>query len=122
MAVAAAIMMVWAPTLIGAFTKNDPEVVQIGANYLRTVSPFYVFVAFGIVLGRSLNGAGDTLGPMLITIVTLWGVQVPLAYVFAHLWRPATQGIWWAIATANVLNGLLVVDWFQAGFWKRKRV
>ena len=36
--------------------------------------------------------------------------------------KPATQGIWWAIAIANVLNGLLIVGWFQTGFWKHKRV
>lgn len=122
MALAAVVMILWAPTLIGVFNRHDPEVVRIGAHYLRIVSPFYVFVAFGIVLGRSLNGAGDTVAPMVITILTLWGVQVPLAVKFSHLWQPATQGIWWAIAIANVLNGLLIVGWFQAGFWKHKRI
>jgi putative MATE family efflux protein len=122
MALAAVVMMLLAPTLIGFFNRHDPEVVKIGAHYLRTVSPSYVFVAFGIVLGRSLNGAGDTVAPMVITILTLWGVQVPLAVQLSHMWEPATQGIWWAIATANVLNALLVAGWFQAGFWKRKRV
>ena len=43
------------------------------------VSPFYFFAGLGIVLSRSLQGAGDTLMPMLITILVLWGVQVPLA-------------------------------------------
>ena len=96
--------------------------IEVGAHYLRIVSPFYVFTAAGIVLGRSLNGAGDSLTPMIITIVTLWGFQVPLARWFSHLWDPATQGIWWAIVVATVLNGVLVAAWFRTGRWKHKRV
>ncbi|NLW50870.1 MAG: hypothetical protein GXY85_08540 [Candidatus Brocadiaceae bacterium] len=122
MVLAAGAIALWAPALIRTFTGDDPEVVRIGAEYLQTVTPFYVFVAFGIVLGRALNGAGDTLAPMILTIVTLWGVQVPLALHLSALWDPPTRGIWWAISVANVLNGLLVIGWFQAGFWKRKRV
>jgi putative MATE family efflux protein len=121
MALAAALMMILAPELIRVF-NSEVEVVQVGARYLRIVSPFYVFTAAGIVLGRALNGAGDSLTPMIITVLTLWGFQVPLAILFSHLWHPATQGIWWAIVVATVLNGILVAAWFQTGRWKRKRV
>ncbi len=121
MATAAVILMTLAPALIKVF-NSDPDVVQVGVRYLRIVSPFYVFAAAGIVLGRALNGAGDTVMPMLITILTLCAFQLPLAILFSHLWQPATQGIWYAISVAMVLNGLLVAGWFQTGRWKRKRV
>jgi len=121
MALAAVLMMILAPELIRVF-NSEVEVIQVGARYLRIVSPFYVFTAAGIVLGRALNGAGDSLTPMIITVLTLWGFQVPLAILFSHLWHPATQGIWWAIVVATVLNGILVAAWFQTGRWKRKRV
>jgi Na+-driven multidrug efflux pump len=120
MALAAVLMMILAPELIRAF-NSEVEVIQVGARYLRIISPFYVFTAAGIVLGRSLNGAGDSLTPMIITVLTL-GLQVPLAVLFSHLWHPATQGIWWAIVVATVLNGILVAAWFQTGRWKRTRV
>jgi putative MATE family efflux protein len=121
MAFAAIILAVWAPTLIGVFNP-DASVIEVGAHYLRIVSPFYVFTAAGIVLGRALNGAGDSVAPMVITILTLWGFQVPLARWFSHLWDPATQGIWWAIVVATVLNGVMVAAWFRTGRWKHKRV
>ncbi len=115
--VAAGIMMIFAASMTRAF-NSDPEVVSISASYLRLVSPFYVFAAFGIVLGRGMNGAGDTIPTMIITILTLWGVQVPLAYFFAYLFTTPTMGIWWAIAVTNLVNGFLTAAWFATGRWK----
>lgn len=118
---ASAILFVFARPLIRAF-NDDPQVVEIGTHYLRIVSPFYLFTAVGIVLGRAMNGAGDSLSPMIITIVTLWGLQVPLAILFARLWQPATVGIWWAIVVAFVVQAVLTAGWFETGRWKKTRV
>jgi len=86
------------------------------------VSPFYFCAAFGVIIGRALNGAGDSLAPMLITTLSLWGLQVPLALWLVRWWQPATSGIWWAIGLASALNGLLMVLWFETGRWQRQRV
>lgn len=114
-------LILLAPNLIALFNR-DPEVVNIGARYLRIVSVFYVFAALGIVIGRGLNGAGDTVGPMVITIAALWGLQVPLAAWLSRMVTPPTDGVWWAISAAFVAQGLMVVLWFELGRWKHKRV
>ena len=111
----------FAPALIRAFNR-DPEVVRIGAGYLRIVSPFYFFAAFGVIFGRALNGAGDSLAPMIITTLSLWGLQVPLALWLVRWWQPATSGIWWAIGLASAVNGLLMALWFETGRWQHRQV
>ena len=121
MVVTGVVMALFAPALIRVFNR-EPDVVQIGAHYLRVVSPFYVFAALGIVLGRALNGAGDSMSPMVITIFSLWGLQVPLAVFLARIWEPPTEGIWWAIACAFVIQGLLTAGWFETGRWKHRQV
>lgn len=118
---AAAIMLIMASHMTRIFDPN-PEVVTIGATYLRLVSPFYIFAALGIILGRAMNGAGDTMPTMIITIVTLWGIQVPLAHVLAKTMTPATNGVWWAIAITNLINGLITAAWFQVGRWKNIKI
>ena len=121
MVITGAIMVLFAPGLIRVFNR-EPDVVRIGAQYLQVVSPFYIFAALGIVLGRALNGAGDSMSPMIITILSLWGLQVPLAVFLSRIWQPPTQGIWWAIVTAFVVQGLLVAGWFETGRWKHRKV
>lgn len=121
MAIAVAVFVIAAPSLIGIFNRT-PEVVAIGTRYLRIVSPFYLATALGIVLGRSLSGAGDTVTPMLITILTLWGGQVPAAIFLSRVMNPPTDGVWWAMAFAFVAQGLLTAYWFERGTWARKKV
>lgn len=117
MAASAVLMLVFAPPFVRLFDAN-PEVVQVGADYLRTVSPFYVFTALAIVLGRALDGAGQTMITMICTVTSLWGLQVPLALFLSRVTQPATQGIWWAMAIAVTVHGLMVTGWFQTGRWK----
>ncbi len=117
----AVILMVWAAPLVAIF-DDTPAVVAMGARYLRVVSLFYIPVAFSIVLGRALQGAGDTLAPMVTTILGLWGLQVPLAIILPHYFTPATDGIWWSVAVAMTANGLMVAVWFKQGKWKTLRV
>ncbi|MBP7275150.1 MAG: MATE family efflux transporter [Kiritimatiellae bacterium] len=121
MVVSGLALAAWAEPLVRLFS-SDPEVVQIGVRYLRVVSPFYIFATFGIILGRGLNGAGDTVGPMAITILTLWGLQVPLAVYLSRVLNPATDGIWWAMNAAFVLQAALTIVWFRAGRWRTTRV
>ena len=117
MAASAALMLAFAPQFVRLFDAT-PEVVQVGAGYLRTVSPFYVFTALAIVLGRALDGAGQTMATMICTVTSVWGLQVPLALFLSRVTQPATQGIWWAIAIAVTVHGLMVTGWFLTGRWK----
>ena len=121
MGAAAAVMMAFSSAIIGFFNR-DADVIRIGTEYLWIVSPFYVFAALGIVLGRALNGAGDSVSPMLITILSLWGLQVPLALALSRMWHPPTTGIWWAMAASIVVQGILAALWFETGRWKTTRV
>jgi len=121
MVAAALLLMVCARGLIRVFNQ-DAAVVEIGADYLRTVSPFYVFAALGIVLGRALNGAGDSLWPMIFTMISLWGLQLPLAFYFSQSWSQPTHGIWWAIVIATIAHGTLIAAWFETGRWKKLKV
>lgn len=120
MVVSAVILTVWARSLV-RFFEASPEVVQIGSEYLRIVSPWYAFAAFSIVLGRALQGAGDTLATLITTVIGLWGVQVPLAILLPRWFVPPIHGVWWAIALALLANGAMVTTWFQVGRWKHQR-
>jgi len=117
----AIVLTVFAAPLIRVFDAN-PEVVRIGRDYLWIASFPHVFASLSIILGRALQGAGDTVAPMVTTIIGLWGLQVPLAIIMARHVVPATHGIWWSIAITLIANGLMVGGWFLTGRWKHKKV
>jgi putative MATE family efflux protein len=118
MAASAVVVMTWAEPLVRLF-NSLPEVVSIGVDFFLITSLFNVFAALSIVLGRALQGAGDTVSPMISTIVGLWVVQVPLALWLPRFFVVPTRGIWWAMSLAMMANGLMVTAWFCRGRWKR---
>ncbi|MEK7353329.1 MAG: MATE family efflux transporter, partial [Chloroflexota bacterium] len=82
------------------------------------------FTSFGLVmvLNNCLNGVGDTWIPMLNTLVTLWGVQMPLAYILPKVSGLGVYGVRWAMQVALVARGIFFVVYFVTGRWKRTQV
>jgi putative MATE family efflux protein len=97
--------------------NDDPQVVAVGANLLRWLSVSFVFLSATFVLGHAMTGGGDTLLPMLIVGAALLLLGVPLAYALARLWE-SVQGVWAAIACANLVAGLLSAWAFRHGRWR----
>ncbi|MDP8236879.1 MAG: MATE family efflux transporter [Candidatus Erginobacter occultus] len=107
---------IFAREVVGLFSQ-DPEVLRVGAVFIRYLAVSFFFLALILVFGKSLNGAGDTAGPMVITGFAL------LVMVGFLLWPGSAglglEGIWKAILGATALNGLLMAWWFQRGRWRR---
>lgn len=99
-----------------------PGAVKIGVLLLRISAPSLVFAAVGIVLARAINGAGDTVPPMVITLVGLWAVQVPLSFLLSSIAALGVTGIWWAGVAAGFVLMSMTSAYFGSGRWKRKKV
>lgn len=119
MVVFAALLIGFAPALVRLF-NSTPEVVAIGGRLIRFFSLSLVFLALSLVIGRSFNGAGDTISPMLITGFALLVFQIPLVYLLSKYLN--TTGIWIGIAAADTVQACIMGGWFLTGRWKRKKV
>lgn len=115
------IFYLFAPKIISVFNTN-PNVLYQGASFLHIVTLSYVFLAMAIVLQQALNGAGDTLSPMVITGIAVLGLRIPLAMVLPRLFALSTSGIWLAVALSTALEGSVVAFWFRSGRWKKKKI
>jgi putative MATE family efflux protein len=119
MAVMAMLITVLAPSLIALFDPTS-EVVALGAECLRIVAWSEVASAVGAVLARSFDGAGDTLAAMSINSLSLWAVEVALAWALSRSLGWGVIGVWWGRTLANLANGILFVIWFRRGRWKHR--
>ena len=140
-AVVMCLMLVnFAPWLIAAFNKKGgPEVLDPGIAFLQITSVGLLASSISIVLGRAMSGAGDTRSPFIISLICLWGFQIPAAVVFSgvrQMWGMpipwantfaglslhGETGVWVAIVAASVLQAIITSFWFALGRWKHKKV
>jgi putative MATE family efflux protein len=103
------------------FFIDDPAVVREGAEYLKVIALFEVFLGFEIVLEGAFSGAGNSLPPMLISVPLTWA-RIPLALLLAYTFGMGSLGIWWAISVTTGLKGIVMALWFKRGKWKEQKV
>lgn len=106
-------------SLMRLFTP-DAAVIDVGYEYLVIVSSFYIVFSTLFVLNGVMRGAGDTLIPMFITLISLWIIRVPASYWLAG--RIGTTGIWWAIPMGWGVGMILSYFYYQTGRWKNSGV
>jgi Na+-driven multidrug efflux pump len=102
-----------------AFTP-DPDVIAIGKEYLYIVGAFYIVYTSMFVNNGVMRGAGDTVIPMFITLVSLWIIRIPLAWWLSYHY--GYHGIWWSVPIAWAAAMILSYTYYKTGRWKKKSV
>ncbi len=109
----------FSPQLMSLFSK-DPHVIKYGSDYLVIVSSFYLVFSTMFVLHGVLRGAGATLIPMFISLLSLWLFRIPLAIFFSD--KLGIKGIWWAIPAGWCVGMIGSLIYYLSNKWKDKGV
>ena len=114
-------MLLWAESIVRIFS-TDPEIVELTAIFLRIGVAGYMIMGFPSVLQNSISGAGDTVPPMLFTLLVIWLVQIPLAVILPQVAGLGVFGVRWAIVVGMIVGAAAYIVYFKLGRWKRKEV
>jgi Na+-driven multidrug efflux pump len=106
---------------------RQPAVLEAGVPVLRIVAMAMPALATIQVLNGTLNGAGDTRWPWLITMTGYLLVRIPLTYGLITPeeqggWGLGLRGAWLAMFVDLYVRALLVSGRFVQGGWIKARV
>lgn len=125
-----------APAIAGQLLGGKLDIAHEATQLLRYLCISECLFGFAMVLIGAMQGAGDTLSPLWISLVSLWGLRVPLAVVMAlprgfalggFLPIPFAMGLgangaWIAMAFTQGIQGVFALAAFKHGGWKTKKV
>nr|WP_102110381.1 MATE family efflux transporter [Kandeliimicrobium roseum] len=118
-AVTVALFLGLPEVLIGLFlSPDDPvrdEVLAIGVVLLAASALFQLADAAQVMALGLLRGMNDTRGPMLIAVVSYWGLGVPVSYLLGFPGGLGGVGVWLGLALGLGVAGICLV----ARFWLR---
>ena len=124
-AVITVVLLFCGPILFGFFTETQ-ALIDLATRMIRIMAVGYICIAVTQVLGGVMRGAGDTVSPMWISIISTIIIRVPLAYFLAYMTRTPEYPVGQPIA----LFGSMVISWFLGtlmsvavfliGKWKKK--
>ncbi|TSA24535.1 MAG: MATE family efflux transporter [Bacteroidetes bacterium] len=100
----------------------DQEVIELGRMYLIIIGSFYVVFTSMFIVQGVLRGAGDTFIPMLITLLSLWVVRVPVAWILSRSPEIGLLGVYWSIPIGWFFGLGLATLYYFSGRWRSKAV
>ena len=111
------LMFVFAPELMSLMTPVD-EIIATGARCLRIEAFAEPMFAAAIVCNGVFVGAGDTLKPAIMSLLSMWGVRLTLAALLATTY--GLPGVWVAMAIELTLRGFIFLIRQLRGRWMKK--
>ena len=126
-AVIVALILAFGKHLMRIFTSTS-ELVTLSMNMMRILAVGYVAVAVTQTLSGVMRGAGDTMTPMWISMVSTIIIRVPLAYGLVYLTRTPElpQGqracIFVSLLLSWVLGAVITSIFYKRGRWREKAV
>lgn len=101
---------------------GKPLIAAEAANFIRYLCVTEVMFGYAMVMIGAMQGAGDTVRPLWITVVSLWLIRVPLAWFLAQPMGMGATGAWIAMSVTQAIQGALAIWFFKRGAWKSQRV
>ena len=118
MALTGALMYLLAPWLFSLLTP-DPAIQALGSQVLRIEAFAEPLFAASIVAAGALRGAGDTLAPSVMNLVSMWGVRLTAAMALAP--RFGLPGVWTAMCGELCVRGILFLVRLGRGKWLEEK-
>lgn len=114
MAIMGLIMYVFAPEMIGLLSPVE-QIRALGASVLRIEAFAEPFFAAAIVTYSVCVGAGDTLKPAIMNLVSMWCIRLTTAALLAPHY--GLRGVWIAMAAELTIRGCMFLVRLRSGKW-----
>lgn len=113
--------------LMGIFTETQ-SLVDLSMHLMQILAIGYIAMAVTQSLSGVMRGAGDTLTPMWISIITTVVIRVPIAYGIAHFTKSQaypngrSECIYISLLISWLLGALITCIAFKIGKWRKKGI
>ncbi|MFC4319896.1 MATE family efflux transporter [Litchfieldia salsa] len=101
---------------------NDLEIITVGSAILLFCILLEPGRVFNHVIINSLRAAGDVKFPLVMAIISMWGLKVPLAYLFGIHLGFGVLGVWIAHACDEWVRGVIHYRRWTGRKWERKLI
>lgn len=120
-------LLLFGRPLMGVFT-DTPELVDRSYELMKILAVGYIAVAVTQSLSGIMRGAGDTMTPMWISLITTVAVRVPIAYGISYLTKTPemplgmSECIQISLLASWIIGAVLTAIFYAKGKWKTKSI
>jgi putative MATE family efflux protein len=98
---------------------EDAKPIAIALQYLGIVTPSYVGLGIGVVLGNAMAGAGATRTTLAIDLLVILGIQFPVCIVAVAAFHVSIGGLFACVAGINIVSAIAYAAVYARGHWHK---
>ncbi|HPE20302.1 MAG TPA: MATE family efflux transporter [Candidatus Mcinerneyibacteriales bacterium] len=115
------VSVIWGKFFIGLFSDH-PEVISIGADFLRYATFALIFIGIGFGLSIAFSGSGYNLPFLVSSIIGRWAFQIPFLIIAVTLLKAPLLFVWFSFIIGDVAELSALLLFYRQGKWQTKRV
>jgi putative MATE family efflux protein len=118
MSTIAAITLFNAEFLASVFVK-EPEVIRLGAAFIAIVAFSQPAMAIYFTLAGALRGAGDTRSPLFVTLISMYGLRIPGAFLASRFMNIGLELTFGLLILDYMARASGILFFFRKGKWMK---
>ena len=80
----------------------------------------FMFFGMSMVLFGVVRATGAVMAPLIMLVISLWGIRVPFAYWMLDRWQ--ADAIWWSFPLASIDLPRMAAGYYRFGGWRKVRL
>lgn len=108
----------WPLRLFGLPPALDAD----GILMIRFLAVELCIAAVSFALKSAFSGSGDNRPILVASLVSRWGLHLPLLYLFAVQWHWPLSQLWWSFGAAEAVEWLITYWYYRKGAWLYRRI
>jgi putative MATE family efflux protein len=104
------ILLIATGRVLFSFFLPDPELVDMGAAYLRILALCQIFGCLEAISFGAMRGLGRPI-PQFVASIGCNALRIPISYGLAHIF--GVNGIWMGITITASMRGFIGYMWFR---------
>lgn len=106
MVATAASFLLFPGAIIGIYT-SDQSVLEYASGLLMIAGAFQIFDGIQVAAQGSLRGLKDTARPMVVNLISYWGVGLPVSTILCFELGFGGPGLWWGLTSGLAVASIL---------------
>jgi putative MATE family efflux protein len=114
------LVYVFSKEILSLFLTSKPT-LEIAHSLLMITLWSYLIFGHAMIIGATMRASGTVLWPTVFSIISIWCVEVPVAYFLSNFSSLGIKGIWVGYPAAFIVSLALQYAYYRWS-WKKKRI
>jgi putative MATE family efflux protein len=105
---------------LSLFLPPKGAAIDIAAHLNVIVLWSFTLFGMSMVLFGVVRATGAVMAPLIMLLISLWGIRVPFAYWMLGWWQ--ADAIWWSFPLASLSSIAMAAGYYRFGGWRKVRL